>query len=119
MESFFSNSITGESTLSGNYDMNRQNIGLRKENKRLRRAWMKAQQTGNIYSHVAYALARGCVDLVYVNVDSGEFIEYDTDEDHYINMKEYADRGIQNDLSQDQRRKDILCAHESVLDGGR
>lgn len=81
MESFFNNSITGESTLSGNYDMNRQNIGLRKENKRLRRAWMKAQQTGNIYSHVAYALARGCVDLFYVNVDSGEFIEYDTDDD--------------------------------------
>lgn len=84
MESFFSNSITGESTLSGNYDMNRQNIGLRKENKRLRRAWIKAQQTGNIYSHIAYALARGCVDLFYVNVDSGEFIEYDTDDERGV-----------------------------------
>ena len=84
MESFFNNSITGESTLSGNYDMNRQNIGLRKENKRLRKAWMKAQRTGNIYSHVAYALARGCVDLFYVNVDSGEFIEYCTDDERGV-----------------------------------
>ena len=76
------NNIPEEFTLSTKNNTNRQNADLWKKNRRLRRAWEKAQQTGNIYSHIAYALARGCVDLYYVNLDTGEFIEYSTDDEH-------------------------------------
>lgn len=84
METNNNNSLTEANTLSGRNDINRQYAGLRKKNKRLRKAWIKAQQTGNIYSHIAYALARGCVDLFYVNLDTGEFIEYSTDDDRGV-----------------------------------
>ena len=33
-----------------------------------------------IYTHIAYALARGYTDLYYVNMDTDEFIEYHTDD---------------------------------------
>ena len=32
------------------------------------------------YTHIAHALARGYTDLFYVNMDTGEFIEYHTDD---------------------------------------
>ncbi|MDO4803990.1 MAG: EAL domain-containing protein [Lachnospiraceae bacterium] len=34
-----------------------------------------------IYTHLAHALARGYSELFYTNMDTGEFIEYHTDED--------------------------------------
>ena len=35
---------------------------------------------GSAYSHIAQALAQGYTDLYYVNTDTGEFIEYRSDE---------------------------------------
>ena len=35
-----------------------------------------------MYHHIAYALARGCIDLYYVNIDSEEYIEFHADDEH-------------------------------------
>lgn len=40
------------------------------------RAW----SSSSTYSHIAYALARAYTDLFYVNMDTGEFIEYSSDD---------------------------------------
>ena len=44
-------------------------------------AYKKASNRAAIYTHIAHALARGCTDLYYVNMESGEFIEYHTDDE--------------------------------------
>ena len=75
------NNGTQKSNLSNRIEASANYASLRQRNRRLRKAWEKAQHTGDIYSHIAYALARGCIDLFYVNMDTGEFIEYRTDDD--------------------------------------
>ena len=81
MEENSNNSRTEKNMLPNKNGSMRNYGGLHQKNRRLRKAWEKAQQTGDIYSHIAYALARGCIDLFYVNVDTGEFIEYRTDDE--------------------------------------
>ncbi len=39
------------------------------------------QSASAVYSHIAHALARGYMDLYYVNLDTDEFIEYHTDDE--------------------------------------
>ena len=39
-----------------------------------------ANELGLIYSHIARALARGCSELFYVNIDTDEFIEFQIDD---------------------------------------
>lgn len=84
MDTNINNILPKKSALSEKNNTNRQNADLWKNNRRLRKAWERAQQTGNIYSHIAYTLARGCVDLYYVNLDTGEYIEYCTDDEHGV-----------------------------------
>lgn len=55
---------------------------LLKEIDRLKTAYEKAINENIIYSHVAHALAQGCVDLFYVNIDTGEYVEFHTDDAH-------------------------------------
>ena len=38
--------------------------------------------SGVTYSHIAYALARAYTDLFYVNMETGEYIEYYSDDEH-------------------------------------
>ena len=40
----------------------------------------KAEAPDRTYEHIARALAWGCADLFYVNMDSGDYIEYHTEE---------------------------------------
>ena len=40
--------------------------------------------TGTVYQHIAHALARGYTDLYYVNMDTDEFIEFHTDDEHGV-----------------------------------
>lgn len=49
--------------------------------RKLEEAYKKASNTAAVYTHIAHALARGCTDLYYVNMDSGEFIAYHTDDE--------------------------------------
>ena len=37
-----------------------------------------------VYTHIAHALARGYTDLYYVNMDTDEFIEFHTDDEHGV-----------------------------------
>lgn len=70
--------LTNKTDKPGNY------AGLRQKNRQLRKDCEKAQAAGNIISHIAYALARDCIDLFYVNMDTGDYIEYHTDDKHGI-----------------------------------
>ena len=37
-----------------------------------------------MYTHIAQALARGCIDLYYVNTDTDEFVDFHTDDKHGV-----------------------------------
>ena len=55
-----------------------------------------------MYNHIAHALARGYIDLYYVNMDTGEFVDFHTDEKHGV-------------LTEARRGKDFFetCTRES------
>ena len=55
-------------------------IRIQRENASTREAYRQASGTAAIYNHVAHALARGCSDLFYVNMDTDELIEFHTDD---------------------------------------
>lgn len=44
----------------------------------------KAWSSDRVYMHIAHALARGYTDLYYVNIDTDEFIEFHTDDEHGV-----------------------------------
>jgi diguanylate cyclase (GGDEF)-like protein len=58
-----------------------EHVELLQENARLKEACVRSWGVSNIYAHVAYALARAYTDLFYVNMESGEFIEYHSDDE--------------------------------------
>ena len=37
-----------------------------------------------MYTHIAQALARGYIDLYYVNMDTGEYVDFHTDDEHGV-----------------------------------
>ena len=45
-------------------------------------AYEKARSAGLIYTHIAQALARGYRELFYINIETGEFIEYRTNKEN-------------------------------------
>ena len=47
-------------------------------------AYKKASSRATIFTHIAHALARDCTDLYYVNMETGEFIEYHTDDERGV-----------------------------------
>ena len=55
-----------------------------------------------MYTHSAQPPARGCIDLYYVNMDTGEFVDFHTDEKHGV-------------LTEARRGKDFFetCTRES------
>ena len=55
-------------------------VDLLQENALLRETAKRARNDNGIYAHIAYALARDYTDLFYVNVETGEFIEYYSDD---------------------------------------
>jgi len=52
--------------------------------RKLEKAYKKASSTAIIYTHIAHALARGCTDLYYVNMESDEFIAYHTNDERGV-----------------------------------
>ena len=51
-------------------------VRIRRENATTKEAYEKARSTGIIYTHIAQTLAHAYTHLYYVNLDTGEFIEY-------------------------------------------
>ena len=43
-----------------------------------------SSRTDIVYTHIAHALARGYTDLYYVNMDTGDFIEFHTDDERGV-----------------------------------
>ncbi|MBR5420518.1 MAG: diguanylate cyclase [Lachnospiraceae bacterium] len=54
-------------------------VRIQRENATTKEAYERARSNAIIYTHIAQALANGYEDLYYVNLESGEFIEYRTD----------------------------------------
>jgi diguanylate cyclase (GGDEF)-like protein len=50
----------------------------------LESALKKVSSTAVIYTHLAHALARGFTELFYVNIKTGDFIEFHTDDEHGV-----------------------------------
>lgn len=57
-------------------DIAAEHAALLQENARLKEACESAQRSSSAYSRIAYALARDYTDLFYVNMATGEFVEY-------------------------------------------
>ena len=56
-------------------------VRIRRENAASKEAYEKARSSGLMYSHIAQSMARGFMELYYVNIDTEEYIEYRPDED--------------------------------------
>lgn len=54
-------------------------VRIRRENTMTKEAYEKVRTTGIIYTHIAQTLARGYNDLLYVNLDTEEYIVYRSD----------------------------------------
>ena len=48
---------------------------------RTKESYEKARSSGLIFTHIAQTLARGYIDLYYIDLDTEEFVEYSTDEE--------------------------------------
>ena len=57
-------------------------VRIRREIATSREAYEKARKTGIIYTHIAQTLARSYTDLYYVNLETDEYIEYRTNDEH-------------------------------------
>lgn len=55
-------------------------VDLAREVVRLKAALAAARRENVLYGHIAHALAQGCIDLFYVNLDTGAYVEYFTDD---------------------------------------
>lgn len=62
-------------------DVSAKYAALLQEYELLKEACEKAWSSSSIYSHISYALARATTDLFYVNMATGEYIEYSSDDD--------------------------------------
>ena len=57
-------------------------VSIRRGEATTKEAYEKARRNGIIYTHIAQTLSHGYTDLFYVDIESGEFIEYQNlDED--------------------------------------
>ena len=92
------------SALPNMNDMYRAYADLLRENTRLLEACEKARSAGVIFNRIALALARGYTDLFYVNMQTGEYIEYHTDDEHGV-------------LTESRHTKDFFgsCKREALL----
>ena len=77
---------------------------LTRELERLEAACEAARSESVVYGRIAYALAQGCIDLFYVNMDTGEYVEYHTSDEHGL-------------LTERRRAADFFesCAREAEL----
>ena len=57
-------------------------VRIRREIATSKEAYEKARRTGIIYTHIARTLARSYTDLYYVNLQTEEYIEYRTNDEH-------------------------------------
>ena len=103
--------------------------------RKLEKAYKNASDKATIYTHIAHALARGCTDLYYVNLESDEFIAFHTDDergvlnearrgsDFFELCKAEADRYIHEDdkeeylkaMDRDSMRKALETSSEYEL----
>ena len=54
-------------------------VRIQRENATTKEAYERAKSNGIIYTHIAQTLAHGYEVLYYVNIENGEYIEYNTD----------------------------------------
>ena len=80
--------------MNENTSMSSAQDALQQESQQLREAFEAAQGASGIYAHIAYALARDYVELFYVNLDTGEFVEYYSDDERGMLLESKRDAGF-------------------------
>lgn len=69
-------------------------VRIYRENALTKEAYERARSTGIIHAHIAQTLARGYMDLYYVNAETGAFIEYRPDDEHGTLVEVRRDEGF-------------------------
>ncbi len=103
-------------------------VRIRREIATSREAYEKARRTGIIYTHIAQTLARSYTDLYYVNLETEEYIEYRTNDEHkaltkarrgwhffescQLEVNEYVHTDDRAKFSKAMERKTLLAALE-------
>ena len=54
-------------------------VRVQRENASTREAYEQARSIGIIYTHIAQALSSSYIDIYYVNLENGEYVEYSTE----------------------------------------
>ena len=98
---------TKRGVLSNGCDSSANHEDLRREIARLKVACEQARSENVIYSHVAHALAQGCVDLFYVNMDTDEYVEYYADD----GRSSLAEKRRAADFFESCKREVKQCVH--------
>ena len=106
-------------------------VRIQRENATTKEAYEKASNTAAIYNHIAHALARGCTDLFYVNMETNELIEFHTDDERGVlsearrgmDFFEGCERDAKIYLYPEDQEKFIKAMNRTfltqALDGGR
>ena len=81
---------------------------LVREIARLETACEEARNESIVYNHIAHALAQGCIDLFYVNMDTSEYVEYHTDDE----QSTLTERRRAADFFESCKREAKLFVHE-------
>lgn len=90
------------------HDPSASHVDLVREVARLEVAYEAARKENVVYSHIAHALARGCIDLFYVNMDTEEYVEYHTDDE----QSSLSERRRAADFFESCKREAKLFVHE-------
>ena len=75
-------------------DVPNEHAVLLEENARLKEACARSWSVSSTYAHIAYALARDYTDLFYVNLETGEFVEYHSDDERGMLVESRSDTGF-------------------------
>jgi len=100
--------LHGDGALSGGHASFGSHADLRQEVARLEDACEAAYNQSVVYGRIAHALAQDCVDLFYVNMDTDEYVEYHTDDEHSL----LAERRRGSDFFESCKREAELYVHE-------
>jgi len=99
---------TEQSALPNRWDSPGNHADLRREAARLEAAYEAARDESIVYARIAHALAQNCVDLLYVNIITGEYVEYRTDDEH----SSLTERRRADDFFESCEREAELYVHQ-------
>lgn len=98
-------------------------LKIQRQNALTREAYEKARDTSIIYTHIAQALARGYMDLYYVNIETNELIEFYTEDEYGVlsearrgtDFFEGCERDVKLFVHEDDQEKFVKAMNKEFL----